>query len=123
MRRIAGPLAVAIGLLLTSSQKHPLLSHSAAPQGAWQALFNGRDLEGWVPKFAGHPLGKDVNDTFRVEKGRLIVSMTITGSWTISTAICSTTGVNSRTIGYAWSIARWADRSQARPTGHGATTA
>ena len=38
------------------------------------ALFNGRDLEGWVPKFAGHPLGKDVNDTFRVEKGRLIVS-------------------------------------------------
>jgi hypothetical protein len=74
VRRIAGLLAIAIGLLLTSSQKHPLLSHSAAPQGAWQALFNGRDLEGWVPKFAGHPLGKDVNDTFRVRNGRLIVS-------------------------------------------------
>ena len=70
---IAGPLAVA-ALLLMSSQKHPLSSRSVAPQGAWVALFNGRDLEGWVPKFSGHPLGENVNDTFRVEKGRLIVS-------------------------------------------------
>jgi len=73
-RRVAGLLAVAIGLLLTNCQKNSLLSHSAAPQGAWLALFNGRDLEGWVPKFAGYPLGKDVNDTFRVENGRLVVS-------------------------------------------------
>jgi hypothetical protein len=70
---IAGPLVVA-GLLLASSQKHPLLSRSVAPQGAWVALFNGRDLEGWVPKFSCHPLGENVKDTFRVEKGRLIVS-------------------------------------------------
>ena len=70
---IAGPLAVA-GLLLMSSQKHPLASRSVAPPGAWLALFNGRDLEGWVPKFSGHPLGENVKDTFRVEKGRLVVS-------------------------------------------------
>ena len=70
---IAGPLAVA-ALLLMSAQKHPLASRSVAPRGAWMALFNGRDLEGWVPKFSGHPLGENVNDTFRVEKGRLIVS-------------------------------------------------
>jgi len=38
------------------------------------ALFNGRDLEGWVPKFSGHPLGENVNNTFRAANGRLIVS-------------------------------------------------
>jgi hypothetical protein len=73
MGKIAGPLTVA-GLSLLSSQKHPLLSGSAAPQGAWVALFNGRNLEGWVPKFSGHPLGENVKDTFRVRNGRLIVS-------------------------------------------------
>jgi hypothetical protein len=64
----------AIAVLLMSWQKHPLLSHSAAPRGAWVALFNGRDLEGWVPKFSGHALGENVNGTFRVERSRLIVS-------------------------------------------------
>src|SRR3569833_4061843 len=73
-RCITVPLAVAIGLLFMSCQKDALLSHSAAPQGAWMALFNGRDLEGWVPKFSGHPLGENVNNTFRAANGRLIVS-------------------------------------------------
>jgi hypothetical protein len=70
---IAGPLAAA-ALMLASSQKYPLASLSVAPQGAWLALFNGRDLDGWAPKFSGHPLGENVKDTFRVDKGRLIVS-------------------------------------------------
>jgi hypothetical protein len=65
---------VVAGLLMASFQKHPLLSRSSAPQGVWVALFNGRDLDGWAPKFTGHPLGENVKNTFRVEKGRLIVS-------------------------------------------------
>jgi len=39
----------------------------------WIQLFNGRDLDGWTPKFAKHDLGEDFNDTFRVENGLLEV--------------------------------------------------
>jgi hypothetical protein len=35
----------------------------------WIQLFNGRNLDGWTPKFAKHDLGEDFNDTFRVENG------------------------------------------------------
>jgi hypothetical protein len=38
---------------------------------AWLQLFNGRDLNDWVIKFAHHDLGENVNDTFRVEDGLL----------------------------------------------------
>lgn len=37
----------------------------------WVDLFNGRDLEGWTVKIAGHPVGENYADTFRVEDGIL----------------------------------------------------
>ena len=40
----------------------------------WVSLFNGRDLEGWIPKFAKHEAGLNYKDTFRVEDGVLKVS-------------------------------------------------
>lgn len=43
-------------------------------QAEWIPLFNGKDLDGWTPKFAGHPLGKNLNNIFRVEDGLLKVS-------------------------------------------------
>lgn len=42
--------------------------------GEWIPLFNGKDLDGWTPKIAGHPLGENFADTFRVENGVLKVS-------------------------------------------------
>ena len=39
----------------------------------WIQLFNGRDLDGWTPKFAKHDIGENVNNTFRVENGMLEV--------------------------------------------------
>jgi hypothetical protein len=39
----------------------------------WIQLFNGRDLTGWTPKFTGHDLGVNHNNTFRVEDGLLKV--------------------------------------------------
>lgn len=39
----------------------------------WIQLFNGRDLNDWLIKFAHYPLGENVNDTFRVEDGLLKV--------------------------------------------------
>jgi hypothetical protein len=43
-------------------------------KGKWIPLFNGKDLTGWTPKFAGHPLGHNLNNIFRVEDGLLKVS-------------------------------------------------
>ena len=37
----------------------------------WIQLFNGKNLDGWTPKFAKHDLGENYNDTFRVENGLL----------------------------------------------------
>src|SRR3982751_3437471 len=51
----------------------------AAPQSApdrkdWIQLFNGRDLDGWVPKIRGYALGENFGDTFGVRDGVLRVS-------------------------------------------------
>ncbi|MES2996974.1 MAG: DUF1080 domain-containing protein [Verrucomicrobiota bacterium] len=45
-----------------------------ADERPWVSLFNGKDLSGWTAKFAGHPLGVNPHDTFRVEDGILKVS-------------------------------------------------
>ena len=46
----------------------------APADGKWIQLFNGRNLDGWTPKIAGHPLGENYGNTFRVENGVLKVS-------------------------------------------------
>jgi hypothetical protein len=43
-------------------------------QKEWIPLFNGRNLDGWVPKITGYPIGENFGDTFRVENGVLKVS-------------------------------------------------
>ena len=39
----------------------------------WIQLFNGKDLDGWTPKFTHHDLGENFHNTFRVEDGLLKV--------------------------------------------------
>ena len=40
----------------------------------WISLFNGKDLNEWIPKIRGYELGENYADTFRVEDGLLKVS-------------------------------------------------
>jgi hypothetical protein len=42
-------------------------------EGRWVSLFNGKNLDGWTPKFAGCELGDNYRSTFRVENGTLKV--------------------------------------------------
>ena len=45
----------------------------SAPAADWQAIFNGRNLDGWVVKLAHHEVGDNYADTFRVENGTIRV--------------------------------------------------
>lgn len=45
-----------------------------APKERWVQLFNGRNLDGWIPKIKGYALGEDPLRTFRVEGGVLKAS-------------------------------------------------
>lgn len=40
----------------------------------WVSLFNGRNLDGWTPKFKGYAAGINYNNTFRIEDGLFTVS-------------------------------------------------
>jgi Domain of Unknown Function (DUF1080) len=67
MKLLAGLLA-----LLVLPQATPA-EWRAAPTNDWQAIFNGRNLDGWVVKLAHHELGDNYADTFRVEQGAIRV--------------------------------------------------
>src|SRR5512143_2550953 len=40
----------------------------------WIPLFDGKSLDGWVPKITGYDAGVNFGNTFRVENGVLKVS-------------------------------------------------
>src|SRR5262245_59787321 len=52
----------------------PILAQAADDAGEWHSLFNGKDLSGWTPKIAKHPVGDNYQQTFRVEDGILKVA-------------------------------------------------
>lgn len=45
---------------------------SNADPKEWIELFNGRDLNDWIIKIGGSPVGENTLDTFRVEDGMLV---------------------------------------------------
>jgi hypothetical protein len=51
-----------------------VLSAGAAQAQAWRPIFDGRSLNGWVPKITGHPLGENWRDTFVAKDGTIRVS-------------------------------------------------
>jgi hypothetical protein len=60
-------------LPLAAPADGPPADWRTAPASDWQTIFNGRNLDGWTPKFAKHDLGENFNDTFRVADGLLQV--------------------------------------------------
>lgn len=46
----------------------------SASNSRWISLFNGKNLDGWKVKIAGHELNDNYGNTFRVENGVLKVS-------------------------------------------------
>jgi hypothetical protein len=48
--------------------------NKAADTQEWQVLFNGKDLEGWIPKLHHHEVGENYANTFRVHDGVIQVN-------------------------------------------------
>lgn len=44
------------------------------PKPEWLSLFDGKSLDGWVPKIKGHKVGENFANTFRVENGVIKVA-------------------------------------------------
>jgi hypothetical protein len=65
--RIALLCLLAIGPLLAQPRPNPTSAD-------WIQLFNGKDLDGWIPKITGYETGENFGNTFRVENGVLKVS-------------------------------------------------
>ncbi|MFC7337269.1 DUF1080 domain-containing protein [Haloferula chungangensis] len=62
------PILFAFGCQISAADEP---SHPTADKSEWIQLFNGKDLEGWTPKFTKHDLGVNFRDTFKVEDGLL----------------------------------------------------
>lgn len=70
MKKLPVPCVLFVSLLIapaTGTAEEP--SHPEK----WIQLFNGRDLKGWQVKIAGHEMGDNFGNTFRVEGGLLKV--------------------------------------------------
>jgi Domain of Unknown Function (DUF1080) len=63
--------ALIVGAILTSRSSTPAAAQGGADAKDWIQLFNGKNLDGWVPKIKGHDLGDNYADTFRVVDGVL----------------------------------------------------
>jgi hypothetical protein len=65
----------ALVVALLASLTAPVLPPQSEPDPKdWVQLFNGKDLNGWAVKIAGHELGDNYGNTFRVRDGHMVVS-------------------------------------------------
>ena len=73
-RRFGTLLVSLTGLFVAASCAGGAVAGRPNPETReWIQLFNGRNLDGWKPKFTGHDLGVNLNNTVRVEDGLLKV--------------------------------------------------
>ncbi len=87
-------IVLALGSALAAEEAKPKAKAQAKPTVAkdvtadaatseekWISLFNGKNLEGWTPKFVGLKAGENYKDTFRVVDGLLTVSYDKWDQW------------------------------------------
>lgn len=59
-------LLITISFLITSCHTNKITSPQSGNK-TWVSLFNGKDLDHWVPKIVGFKVGENFGNTFRVE--------------------------------------------------------
>ena len=96
---------------------------SPADQKDWIQLFNGKNLDGWVPKITGYALGDNYGDTFRVVNGVLQASYDKYANFESKFGHLFYERRSSRITSSPPSTASSASRWLAAPSGRSATTA
>lgn len=71
MKHLRMLLVAALFLFASFGSKENSLKEN--DNGKWISLFNGKDLDNWIPKIAGYKAGENFGNTFRVENGILSV--------------------------------------------------
>jgi hypothetical protein len=71
MKNLTNILLLAITLILISIGGK---AQTTTDNGEWQALFNGKNIDGWIPKFYHHEVGDNYANTFRVVDGVIQVN-------------------------------------------------
>ena len=73
LRHLVSKIALATIFVLGSlwAEQGSVAQENKPAESEWIDLFNGKDLDGWTVKIAGHPVGENYADTFRVEDGIL----------------------------------------------------
>ena len=61
-------------LVLSACKVGVKINNHSDTSGKWVSIFNGKNLEGWIPKIAGDSVGVNTLNVFRVEDGLLKVS-------------------------------------------------
>lgn len=64
-------LAIIPALIMSGFQQSD--TSAQRNKAAWKSIFNGKTLKGWKIKIAGHPLGENFGNTFRVENDILSI--------------------------------------------------
>jgi len=74
MKRIATVLLLTLVLAPVAALAGDAAKPADADKEEWIPLFDGKSLDGWVPKITGYEAGVNFGDTFRVENGVLKVA-------------------------------------------------
>ncbi len=74
MKRIATVLLTTVVLAPALAVAADVAKPADADKEEWIPLFDGKSLDGWVPKITGYEAGVNFGDTFRVENGVLRVA-------------------------------------------------
>lgn len=74
LKIVAGATFLAGSLIIISCSASEQSPHSNTTSAGWISLFNGKNLDGWTPKFSGHELGENYKNTFRVKDSLLTIS-------------------------------------------------
>lgn len=73
--------ALSLGLISLCHADNAAETHGSAQKGKWIQLFNGKNLDGWTPKFKDHDAGVNYKNTFVVENGLLRVKYDQYDKW------------------------------------------
>jgi hypothetical protein len=74
IQHVNAALMLAAHCLLVVCSAAQARSQTATSESSWVSLFNGRNLDGWIPKINHQILGKNYLDTFTVRDGAIRVS-------------------------------------------------